>query len=60
MARVFCGIYHTKVGGHKDDPLLLENDSSIPEINPNCVAVKYPALERIPCAFIERWAIKEL
>ena len=44
----FCGIYRTKVGGHKDVPLLLENDNSIPEIDPNCVVVKYPALEEIP------------
>ena len=45
---VVTGIHITKVGGHKDIPLMLTNDNTIPLIDPNCIAAHFPDLEQIP------------
>lgn len=45
---VISGIHRTKVGSHRDVKLVVENDDSIQEIDPNCMVVKIPAIEQIP------------
>ena len=45
---VVSGIHRTKVGGHRDVPLLLENDNTIPGIDPYCMIVRFPEIEQIP------------
>ena len=42
------GIHRTKVGAHPDIPLIVEDDDSIPSIDPNCMLVRFPDLEDIP------------
>ena len=42
------GIHRTKVGAHPDIPLIVEDDNSIPSIDPNCMLVRFPDLEDLP------------
>ena len=48
ISSVVSGIHRTKVGGHREIPLLLVNDDTIPNIDPNCVVVRYPEIDQIP------------
>ena len=48
MRSVVTGIHITKIGGHEKIPLILENDDSIPDIDPMCILVKFPKIEDIP------------
>ena len=45
---VVSGIHRTKVGAHKDIPLIMENDDSIPDIDPHCIMLMFPPKEQIP------------
>ncbi len=45
---VVTGIHRTKVGAQKDIPLILENDDTVPHIDPQCMLVRFPQLEQIP------------
>ena len=42
------GIHKTKVGAHREIALAVEDDDSIPNIDPNCMLVRFPDLEDIP------------
>ena len=42
------GIHRTKVGAHRDIPLIVEDDDSVARIDPNCMLVRFPDLEDIP------------
>ena len=48
ITSVVTGIHITKVGAHKDISLLLENDDTIPDIDPNCILVRFPNIEQVP------------
>ena len=48
VTSVVTGIHRTKVGSHREIELLLEKDDSIPNIDPNCMIVRFPGLEDIP------------
>ena len=42
------GLHKTKVGAHRDVQLIVEEDNSLPHIDPNCMLVKVPLIEDIP------------
>ena len=48
VSSVICGIHRTKVGSNREVKLHVENDDSIPGIDPNCMVVKMPQIEDIP------------
>ena len=48
VSSVVTGIHRTKVGAHRDIPLLMENDNTIPDIDPNCIVVRFPEIQQIP------------
>lgn len=48
VTSVISGIHRTKVGSHREVKLIVENDDSIPDIDPNCMIVRMPLLEQIP------------
>lgn len=48
VSSVITGIHRTKVSSHRDIKLLVENDDSIPGIDPDCMIVRMPLLEQIP------------
>ena len=48
MSSVICGIHRTKVGSNREVRLHVENNDSIPRIDPNCMVVKIPQMEDIP------------
>ena len=48
VTSVVSGIHRTKVGSHRDIQLLVEDDNSVPSIDPNCMLVRFPDLEDIP------------
>lgn len=45
---VISGLHKTKIGANRNVPLIVENDDSIPHIDPSCMVVKVPCLEDIP------------
>ena len=45
---IITGIHRTKVGSHRDVRLLVEDDDTIPGMDPNCMIVRIPPLEEIP------------
>ena len=45
---VITGIHRTKVSAHRDERLMVEDDDTIPHIDPQCMLVKVPLLEDIP------------
>ena len=47
VTSVISGIHKTKIGSHRDVKLIVENDDSVPHIDPNCMVVKVPLLENI-------------
>ena len=48
VTSVVTGIHRTKVGSHKEIALLVDNDDSIPHIDPDCMVVRFPGIEEIP------------
>ena len=48
ITSVIAGLHRTKVGSHRDVKLLVEDDNSVPHIDPNCMVVKVPQIEEIP------------
>ena len=50
VTSVITGIHRTKVGSHRDVKLLVEDDDTIPGIDPNCncMIVRVPPHEEIP------------
>ena len=48
LTSVVTGIHRTKVGSHREIKLLVEDDDSVPHIDPNCMIVRFPGFEDIP------------
>jgi hypothetical protein len=48
ITSVIAGIHKTKVGSHPTIKLLVEDDNSIPDTDPNCMLVRLPYIEDIP------------
>ena len=48
---VISGIHKTKIGANRSVELIVENDDTIPHIDPDCMVVRVPCLEDIPPAF---------
>ena len=52
VTSVISGLHRTKVGSHRDVKLVVENDDTVPEIDPNCMVVNVPPIEDIPAGLI--------
>ena len=48
ISSVIAGIHHTGVGSHRDIQLVVENDDTVTEIDPDCVLVCHPKSENLP------------
>ena len=48
ITSVITGIHRTRIGSHRDVKCLVENDDTIPDIDPNCMIVKLPPIRDIP------------
>ena len=48
LSSVIAGIHITNVGSHPNIKLVVEDDNSNPNIDPDCVLVRHPSLEDLP------------